>query len=47
MPPIKPLLPSALRVPLWFLITSKDHYVFNLAWIKALPPARKKGKEDA
>jgi len=21
------------------LITSKDHYVFNLAWIKALPPA--------
>jgi formylglycine-generating enzyme required for sulfatase activity len=24
------------------LITSKDHYVFNLAWIKALPPAPKK-----
>ena len=23
------------------LITSKDHYVFNLAWIKALPPAPK------
>jgi len=21
------------------LVTSKDHYVFNLAWIKALPPA--------
>jgi formylglycine-generating enzyme required for sulfatase activity len=20
------------------LITSKDHYVFNLAWVKALPP---------
>jgi hypothetical protein len=24
------------------LITSKDHYVFNLAWIKQLPPAPKK-----
>ena len=24
------------------LITSKDHYVFNLAWIKAAPPAPKK-----
>jgi hypothetical protein len=24
------------------LITSKDHYVFNLAWIKALPLAPKK-----
>ena len=24
------------------LITSKDHYVFNLAWIKALPPEPKK-----
>jgi sulfatase modifying factor 1 len=24
------------------LITSKDHYAFNLAWIKALPPAPKK-----
>jgi len=24
------------------LITSKDHYVFNLAWIKALPSAAKK-----
>ena len=24
------------------LITSRDHYVFNLAWIKALPPAPKK-----
>jgi formylglycine-generating enzyme required for sulfatase activity len=24
------------------LITSKDHYVFNLAWIKALPPSPKK-----
>jgi hypothetical protein len=24
------------------LITSKDHYVFNLAWIKALPTAPKK-----
>ena len=24
------------------LITSKDHYVFNLAWIKTLPPAPKK-----
>jgi hypothetical protein len=24
------------------LITSKDHYVFNLAWIKAQPPAPKK-----
>ena len=25
------------------LITSKDHYVFNLAWTKSLPPAPKKG----
>ena len=24
------------------LITSKDHYIFNLAWIKQLPPAPKK-----
>jgi hypothetical protein len=24
------------------LITSKDHYAFNLAWIKALPPTPKK-----
>ena len=24
------------------LITSKDHYAFNLAWIKAVPPAPKK-----
>jgi len=24
------------------LITSKDHYVFNLAWVKALPPEPKK-----
>jgi hypothetical protein len=24
------------------LITSKDHYAFNLAWIKVLPPAPKK-----
>jgi hypothetical protein len=24
------------------LITSKDHYAFNLAWIKAMPPAPKK-----
>ena len=24
------------------LITSKDHYTFNLAWIKALPPAPKR-----
>jgi hypothetical protein len=24
------------------LITSKDHYAFNLAWIKQLPPAPKK-----
>jgi sulfatase modifying factor 1 len=24
------------------LITSKNHYVFNLAWVKALPPAPKK-----
>ena len=24
------------------LITSKDHYVFNLAWIKVVPPAPKK-----
>jgi len=24
------------------LITSKDHYTFNLAWIKALPPATNK-----
>ncbi len=24
------------------LVTSKDHYVFNLAWIKALPPFPKK-----
>jgi len=21
------------------LITSRNHYVFNLAWLKALPPA--------
>lgn len=24
------------------LITSKDHYTFNLAWLKSLPPAPKK-----
>jgi formylglycine-generating enzyme len=24
------------------LVTSKDHYAFNLAWIKALPPPPKK-----
>jgi hypothetical protein len=24
------------------LITSKDHYVFNLEWVKALPTAPKK-----
>jgi hypothetical protein len=24
------------------LITSKDHYAFNLAWIKAMLPAPKK-----
>jgi len=24
------------------LITSKDHYAFNLAWVKALPPAPKR-----
>ncbi|MFM2168967.1 MAG: hypothetical protein RIS79_3338, partial [Verrucomicrobiota bacterium] len=24
------------------LITSKDHYAFNLAWVKALPTAPKK-----
>ena len=24
------------------LITSKDHYVLNLTWIKALPPAPKR-----
>lgn len=29
------------------LITSKDHYVFNLARIKALPPAPKKRKAGA
>ena len=23
------------------LISSKNHYVFNLAWLKALPPAPK------
>ena len=24
------------------LLTSKNHYVFNLAWVKQLPPAPKK-----
>ena len=24
------------------ILTSQNHYVFNLAWIKALPPAPKK-----
>jgi hypothetical protein len=24
------------------LVTSQNHYVFNLAWVKALPPAPKK-----